>query len=65
MPNKHKNGLIGFNPDDPTLKERLEALAARLGITRKKVLETAVTEYLDRHEPAPKPGTPASPSTED
>lgn len=55
MANQHKNKLIGFNPDSPTLKERVEALAVRLGLTRKQVLETAVTEYLDKHDPDSKP----------
>jgi hypothetical protein len=40
MPNKHKNKLVGWNPEDPTLKQWVTDRAAKAEVT--------VREYLDR-----------------
>jgi hypothetical protein len=45
MPNQHKTKTIGWNPSDPTLKPWIEQEAARLGITRRQLLDEALAEF--------------------
>jgi hypothetical protein len=45
MVNQHKNPMIGFNPDDGTLKSWYETRAADFGVTAKSLYERALTEY--------------------
>ena len=40
MPNKHRTPLIGWNSEDPTLKQWITDRAAKAGVS--------VREYLDR-----------------
>jgi hypothetical protein len=48
VPNKHKTATIGWNPGDPTLKPWIEAEAGRRGITRKALLDEALSMYREQ-----------------
>ena len=45
MSSQHKTKLIGFNPDDGTLKTWFETRARELGVTAKSLYEAALTAY--------------------
>ena len=53
MANQHKNKMIGFNPDDGTLKPWYEERAAELGVTAKSEYEKALSEHRQRVEGEP------------
>jgi hypothetical protein len=48
VPNKHKTATIGWNPGDPTLKPWIEAESGRRGITRKALLDEALSMYREQ-----------------
>jgi hypothetical protein len=50
MPNQHKNKLIGWNPDDPTLRPWVEGQAEQRGVTLKAICDEALAEYRQRKE---------------
>jgi len=50
MPNQHKNPMIAFHPDDPTLKPWVEATAEAEDTSLKAVAERALSEYRARAE---------------
>lgn len=50
MPNKHKNPTLCWHPP-AELSARARALAARLGVPLRAVLDAALADYLDKHDP--------------
>jgi hypothetical protein len=46
MPGQNKTRLIGWHSADPDMKARIEAEAARRGVTVREVLDEAVAAWL-------------------
>jgi hypothetical protein len=50
VPNQHKTPFFGWHPSDPELKPWVEAEASRRGVTRREILDEALSDYRRRHE---------------
>ena len=48
MPSQHKTKVIGWHPEDPTLKEWVKDRAARTGVTIREYLDGVLAEHREK-----------------
>lgn len=57
MPNQHRTKYIGWHPSDPTLQPWVDGEAERRGVTRRELLDEALSEYRARQESGTQPSS--------
>lgn len=51
MPNQHATDLISWRSKDPTLRQWIRDKAAHWGVDQKVLLDDALAEYREKHDP--------------